>query len=133
MNTPVSFPLAKVLKEKGFDLSTERFYPKPKCKLFGIDEHGRHYPIVNKTQTYFKGKAAVLKEENYYDAPTIADVVMWLYESHKIWISVDPDNDITDTWFHTITHGKSVTVFGDYSSLTEAYEAGIEDVLINMI
>ena len=132
MNTPVSYPLAKLLKEKRFDLSTERFYPKPKCKLFGIDEHGRLYPIVNKTQTYFKGKAAVLKEENYYDAPTISDVVMWLYEKHGIWISVDPEND-TNTWFHTITHGNSTTVFGNYSSLTEAYEAGIEDVLINMI
>ena len=125
MNTPVSFPLAKLLKEKGFDLSTE-------SKLFGVDEHGRHYPIVNKTQTYFKGKAAVLKEENYYDAPTISDVVMWLYKNHKIWISVDPEID-TNTWFHTITHNKSETVFGNYSTLTEAYEKGIEHVINNLI
>ncbi len=66
-------------------------------------------------------------------SPTIADVVMWLYEKYGIWISVDPDNDINNTWFHTISHGTSTTVFGNYSTWTEAYEAGIEDVLINMI
>lgn len=76
----------------------------------------------------------LLLEKNIYIRvnPTIADVCMWLYEKYNIWISVDPEND-TDTWFHTISRGKSMTVFGNYSSLTEAYEAGIEDVLINMI
>lgn len=66
-------------------------------------------------------------------SPTIADVVMWLYEKYGIWISVDPENDINNTWFHTISHGTSTTIFGNYRSPTEAYEAGIEDVLINMI
>lgn len=65
-------------------------------------------------------------------SPTISDVIMWIYEKHGIWISVDPEND-TDTWFHTITHGKSETVFGNYSSLTEAYEKGIEHVINNLI
>jgi len=65
-------------------------------------------------------------------SPTIADVVMWLYDKYGVWISVDPEND-TNTWFHTITHGKSVTVFGNYSSLTEAYEAGIEHILTDLI
>ena len=99
MTTPVSFELAKLLKDKRFDLSTEKFYPKPKCKLFGIDEYGKSYPIVNKTQTYFIGKAAVLKEENSYLAPTIAEVVMWLYEKHKIWIEVGcPEDKYNNGW-----------------------------------
>jgi hypothetical protein len=92
MNTPVSFPLAKVLKEKGF-----RILPAFKSSY-----------------------------------PTISDVVMWLYEKHGIWISVDPDNDI-DTWFYTISHGTSTTVFGNYSGPIEAYEGAIEHVLTHLI
>jgi hypothetical protein len=117
MNTPVSFPLAKLLKEKEFD--------EP-CKLCVEDGDERPLPF-NCGNTIHRNSL-----HPYYSAPTISDVVMWLYENHKIWISVDPEND-TDTWFHTITHNKSETVFGNYSSLTEAYEAGIEDVLNNMI
>lgn len=93
MNTPVSFPLAKLLKEKGFD------------EQWNIHMY----------------------------TPTISDVVMWLHKKHKIWISVDPEND-PDLWFHTISHNKSEVVFGNYSSgPTEAYESAIEYVLTSMI
>ena len=133
MNTPVSFELAKLLKEKRFDNTTSHFYTKPNSKMFGIDEHGRYYPIKNKAKSlWVVGNAAALNIENVYQAPTIADVCMWLYEKHKIWISIDPEND-TDTWFHTITHGKSEIVFGNYNSPIEAYEKGIEGVLNYMI
>ena len=67
--------------------------------------------------------------------PTIAEVVMWLYEKHNIWISVDPEND-KDTWFHTISYNKSETIFGNYNtynSPTEAYEAAIEYTLNNLL
>ena len=67
--------------------------------------------------------------------PTIAEVVMWLYEKHEIWISVDPEND-KDTWFHTISYNKSETIFGNYNtynSPTEAYEAAIEYTLNNLL
>ena len=117
MNTPVSFPLAKLLKEKGFD--------EP-CKLCVEDGDERPLPF-NCGNTIHRNSL-----HPYYSAPTIADVVMWLYKKHGIWISVDPEND-TNTWFHTITHGNSTTVFGDYSSLTEAYEKGIEHILNEMI
>lgn len=140
MNTPVSFEIAKLLKEKGFDLSTERFYPKPKCKLFGIDEHGSCYPIVNKTQTYFIGKAAVLKEENSYLAPTIAEVIMWLYEKHGIFIQPFTIGEegkmkfyikliVNDNGWIKIKHQISTI----YNSPTKAYEAAIEYTLNNLI
>ena len=145
MNTPVSFELAKLLKEKGYDLSTEGFYPKPKCKLFAIDEHGRYYPIVNKTQSsfdgkalvYFHGKAVVLKEENYYNAPTIAEVVMWLYEKHGVWTVVNVN--IMGSWYfeHFDLKEKRNAQFKPtdthYDSPTEAYEAAIEYTLNNLI
>lgn len=121
MNTPVSFPLAKLLKEKGFqqeerpsyllvDFSQTNVF-KTNPENIGIGDLIGYY-VPNKT----------------VNAPTISDVVMWLYEKYGVWISVDPEND-TDTWFHTITHGKSTTVFGNYSTLTEAYEKGIEHIL----
>jgi hypothetical protein len=115
MTTPVSFPLAKLLKEKGFE-----------------GNYFHYWNRVNYSGEWEVDTRIWDTSVDYIEAPTISDVVMWLYKKHKIWISVDPEND-TNTWFHTISHGKSETVFGNYSSLTEAYEAGIEDVLINMI
>ena len=134
MNNPVSFELAKLLKEKGFDLSTEGFYPKPKCKLFGVDEHGRYYPIVNKTRVYFFDRAAVLKEENYYNAPTFVEVVMWLYEKHGIWIySFRHDFDKEFYWSIDTKNEDEFTSDMNFNSPTEAYEAAIEYVLKNLI
>ena len=121
MNTPVSFPLAKLLKEKGFDEPC-RFVHDNWNNIEDWYDIGREYHRNSEKN------ASV-----YYSAPTIAEVVMWLHKEHKIWISVDPDND-TDTWFHTISHNKFETVFGNYSSgPIECYEKAIEHVLNNMI
>lgn len=123
MNTPVSFQLAKLLKEKDYqNEDCENIY-------YGdFDEENRPEEIEVSTRDL---RQRTLGEFDYV-APNISDVVMWLYKEHKIWISVDPDND-TDTWFYTISHNKSETVFGYYSGPTEAYEAAIEHVLNNMI
>ena len=89
MNTPVNFELAKLLKEKGFEEISSNFYTNPRCKMFGIDEHGRYYPIKNKAKSlWISGNAATLDSKHVYYAPTIAEVVMWLYEKHGIWIEV---------------------------------------------
>jgi hypothetical protein len=77
MNTPVSFELAKLLKEKGFSNRCSNFYTNPRCKMFGIDEHGRYYPIKNKAKNlWISGNAATLDSKHVYYAPTIADVVI---------------------------------------------------------
>ena len=47
MNTEVSFELAKLLKKVGFDKESLKFYTKQNSKMFGIDEHGRNYPMKN--------------------------------------------------------------------------------------
>ena len=123
MNTPVSFPLAKLVKEKGFDIPCTEGWINYLTSFTG--ETGMPDDESNLVLDR-------LGNPHLIERPTIADVVMWLYKKHGIWISVDPEND-TDTWFHTITHNKSETVFGNYSSLTEAYEKGIEYILNNMI
>ena len=94
LSKEVSFPIAKLLKEKGYNEVTEKFYPKPKCKLFGIDEDGRYYKIINKTKLYAVGEAALLKDENAYFAPTVGEVLDWIYENHKVWIYSYPVNPL---------------------------------------
>ena len=126
MNTPVSPSLAKLLKEKEFNLKVITFYDYERLST-PFDKQRQLDGLINYNPINWNST-----KNHYTSAPTIADVVMWLYKKHGIWISVDPEND-TDTWFHTITHGKSVTVFGNYSSLTEAYEKGIEHILNEMI
>ena len=104
MKTPVSFEIAKLLKEK--------------------DE------IFDVTSTL--------------DYPTIAEVVMWLYEKHRIWISVYTmetwpngnerkqlfDYSLKQMRFGLIDISKKPE---EFNSPTEAYEASIEFTLKNLI
>ena len=63
--------------------------------------------------------------------PTIADVVMWLYEKYEIWISVQPNEPyVDDDWCFTIFKNlKNNISLEGYNSPTEAYEAAIEYAL----
>ena len=87
---------------------------------------------------YYKGTIEELDsmdKDNQHLHCEIMQVIMWLYEKHSIWISVDPEND-KDTWFHTVSYNKSETIFGNYNtynSPTEAYEAAIEYTLNNIL
>ena len=69
--------------------------------------------------------------------PTIADVVMWLYEKHGIWISSDfSEVDESFTYkIHLINSDNLPRIFTDcgYNSPTEAYEAAIIYTLNNLI
>ncbi len=115
MNTPVSFEIAKLLKEKSLDIEKPNFY----------NSHGQ---LKTTVQDFFIPR---------YEAPTIAEVVMWLYEKHGIWTVVNVN--IIGSWYFenfdlkekrnaqfkpTDTH---------YNSPTEAYEAAILYTLKNLI
>lgn len=127
MNTPVNFLIAKMLKEKG-------------------------YPQLNKGLYYTKDKEHCLvgwgfndRTENsfaQYSAPTIAEVVMWLYEKHGIWVTVNLItekilNASQDGFFYEI-NGKGwetedIIYSEEFNSPTEAYEAAIEYTLNELI
>ena len=98
MNTPVSYKLAKLLKEKGFDKGCvanwwilakdhsdnyKNNQPLDESKIFfaaNREEYDNMVQIDNDT------------EHNAYHVlgcPTIAEVVMWLYEKRGIWVAVD--------------------------------------------
>lgn len=121
MNTPVKHPLAKLLKEKGFDEYTDRVYlSENNIKL----QRG----LVNYPKILYP---------NAITAPTIGQVVMWLYEKHGIWIGVDFKE--TDESFQyccrLVNSNKLPRIFCNdgFNSPTEAYEAAIEYCLNNLI
>jgi|APGre2960657404_1045060.scaffolds.fasta_scaffold167526_2 hypothetical protein len=131
MNTPVSFELAKLLKEKEYKdknmlgtvrLSEPEFY----------DPNG----IIHNIKDIFEEKD--YKIEDCFNAPTIAEVVMWLYEKHEIWIGVicDVGNDLLFTFkiYSTKIGEERCIVNGNmYESPTEDYEAAIEYTLKNLL
>lgn len=147
MTTPVTFELAKLLKEKLFNNETEHFYTKPNSKMFGIDEHGRYYPIKNISKKLYRcGEHAALNSESVYSAPTIAEVVVWLYKKHGIYIHISPHGEEEDLfvdckWWFSIYKDKLFNLIGgskvtegieDFDSPTETYEAAIEYTLNNL-
>ena len=106
MNTPVSFETAKLLKEKGFNKRSEPYRYSNTGEL-----------------TLLEG----------LDAPTIAEVVMGLYEKYGIWISVyqykDHAADVNDDYMFRSNYTK----IREYKTPKEAYEAAIEYTLKHLI
>ena len=118
MNTPVSFELAKLLKEKCFDKRT------PMVWLFSLGkQHLRELHL------------SLELNDCEYNAPTIADVVMWLYENHGIWISVIMT--YPETFEYSIVKLDSTKelaiIHQQLKSPIEAYEAGINYCLTKLI
>jgi len=124
MNTPVSFELAKLLTEK---------------------------EIIFKTEIYYSSATKVTSVSyTEFAAPTIAEVVMWLYEKHEIWISVDwmsrtkpynsgfychlrgTNKNLNQDNFVSINNTKEPG-YEVFNSPTEAYEAAIEYTLNNLV
>jgi len=118
MNTPISFEIAKLLKEKGFDDFTQIWY-----------QHGEGISgCVEGKRDYYNRKGDI-----YTSAPTIAEVVMWLYDKHGIWVYADYYNE--NRWFGVFRtkEGLKKELFDVFNTQTEAYEAAIEYTLNNLI
>jgi hypothetical protein len=151
LSKPISFKLAKLAKEKGLLEDFEgvlNFYTKPKSKMFGIDEHSRYYPIINTPQKlYTTGEHAALNIESVYLAPTIAEMLDYIFEKYEIWIEVSLVDDSRNYHFnYTIIDSKNRDFndedFFDSAKITsseekykgsEVYEVAIEYILLNLI
>lgn len=115
MNKEVNFELAKLLKEKEIYIPAFHYYENEVLKEPYL-ENG------SSTDTEFRVELSDLKEyfnewSKKISAPTIAEVVMWLYEKHGIWIESTMGKDHTGVWFDwdifsTITPRKD-DVFGE--------------------
>lgn len=124
----VSFKVAKLLKEKGFDENTLMVY----------SQNGNFMPDGAIEDTY----------QVFYAAPTLQMAMKWLREEHnKIIVSgISLDDRTSSTinhyivgiWYVPKNNGgafcyTSPTPYGGYPSFEEACEAGIKYCLENLI
>lgn len=128
MNNPVSFEISKLLKEKGFDEPCSHAYKEVESPILYVHQDKKYNNSFKKEwqNTVRKNSHMDNAVINRYSAPTIAKVIMWLYETHEIWISVDRHFDK----FISKNNGVLITFYGNRKSYfdtpTEAYEAAIE-------
>ena len=145
MNTPVNFEIAKLLKEKGFESMSEpeSYYCAKDLgeyywqKMGGLIVGWEHLDETCSPNHGVPNDQLVL-------APTIAEVIMWLYEKHGVWISVGVDSLFYKGKHHLLIYYKNRgyglelspienSLHGPYESPTEAYSAGIQYTLKNLI
>jgi hypothetical protein len=115
--TYVSFEQSKLLKEKGFDVITNKLY---------------HYNGSDFITLITKNS------ENFgFSAPEQWQVVEWLRVNHGIWIQ--PIYQINSYWgfdiqkldLKNILNGSTQTHIGKYNSPQEAYSAAFDYILNN--
>ena len=147
MNKPVSFDTAKLLKEKDYHELCWQSY-----KTIEIKEDGLSWRKVGELNKPMYCKFSDCNDAYYgiCSAPTIADVLMWLYEKHDIWIQTPfSHNDIKpfswvivktvrniseeDEYVNCWLSGVDNDIIDGYDSPTKAYEAAIEYVLTKLI
>lgn len=131
-----SFEVSKLLKEKEFDVECLHFYTKPKSKMYGIDEHGRAYPIKNTSKKlYTCGQHASSKDDNVYLAPTHSLAIEWLRVNFEVFISIMYLDSVGAYGFVTTTIVNNTEVKEQYyfSSPADAYEAALKYVLEELI
>lgn len=145
MNTPVNFEIAQLLKEKGFDENCFDYY----TSTGGLNSDG--WGDVLYEQGFGSGEPDRMFRFNYSDfnkhqketcylCPTIAEVVMWLYEKHGIWVSVHKATEVkwTNSYFNYGILSPKGTVYSDIGGTkpntpTEAYKAAIKYCLTKLI
>ena len=169
MDTPVSFEIAKLIKEKGWLMPTLHFFfedgeLRENCFNDTVgSNYGDEFSVEFCELTENWNDGFLTKKDGHrcfgcsksrgyletFSAPTIAEVVMWLYEKHRIWTEVYPREfkELNLMWSYTLTKIESTyTINGiefpniekpddipTWKSLTEAYEAAINYILNNLI
>lgn len=138
MNTPVSFEIAKLLKEKGFDKQTKKYYVQVFENTFKLTHH----------KMWEMDEESGFQNTPHYPAPTISEVVMWLYEKHEIWIEIDLIDNSRGYYFNYVIITSKDRDFNDeecfdsakriydedkHNSPTEAYKDAISHCLNELI
>lgn len=120
MNTPVSFELAQLLKENGFCSKVRSMYCVERLHI-DMNTKG-NFNDVNWVRTWRSSP-----DDDTLSAPTIAEVVMWLFEKHGVWISVkkDWDDEVCFGFESMIDNNEGFVDCGTFNSPIEAYEAAI--------
>lgn len=77
MNKPIKYPLAKLLKEKGFTEQVNNYF----------GDNGKEEIFQPKYTGNYNSHVMVGLVTS---RPNLIDVIMWIYEKHGIWINVSP-------------------------------------------
>lgn len=123
----VSFGVAKLLKEKGFDEPCEGFYVNS-----GVLSH----TLSNANNSKWDEEKYTI---GYISAPSLGMTMKWLREVHGIDISIDirfwTDDEGVDvkSWRYTVYHTDEIEDFGQSDAYEEAAEAAIKSALENLI
>ena len=124
----VSFEVAKLLKEKGFDVKTINFWhivPSETCNFNALEK----IACVDINEPEYS--------ENYYPMITLQMAMKWLREEHNIHIGINP---ISGNGYNATIY--DVADFDDYGIISdtefffhveEACEAAIKYCLENLI
>lgn len=134
----VSYAQAVALKELGFDEECfNRFYVKLNSKVFGIDEHGRSYPVKNtRRKLYTLGDHAVLNKENVILAPLKSQVFEWFLKEHKLYFRPDYYDQLREYDFqgniHRLGEYSCVANIDNFKTFEEAESTAI-DKLIKLV
>lgn len=124
MNTPVNFEISRLLKQKGFN------------------EETIHYRFENSTVTTptrmgnsTKGNWNAFPTKLRISAPTITEVIMWLYKEHGIWVDCVLSRNKKQFTFliQSLNFDADKFLNEYYNSPTEAYEAAILYILNDLI
>ena len=132
MNTPVSYAIAKLLNEKGFEVKVRPMYYFDKSIRLGSYMYNANGVLEQCTMP------EVGLRNGWIDSPTIADVVMWFKDVKKIQLFLD--FNYYDGFHYGIKYVMSNGKFGEiwrdnneypdgYDSWEEAYEAAFDYVL----
>ena len=117
MNTPLDFPLAKLLiQKKGFDNKCHNYWNRTSYSGEWFVDDYIHSDSI----------------DSFY-APTIADAVMWLCEHYKMWVYAVPLSiDAPLNWFwkiDSVTGGYLDYATVGFATPREAYQAAIRRIL----
>lgn len=133
MNNLVNFETAKILKAKGFNLKVINFYNYERLSCLSDKDRQLNDGLVNYNPINWNST-----KEHYTSAPSIAEVVMWLFEKHNVWIQVHRwtnqpvDDEIWINCFAAYVNGDNMDA-AIFKTPAAAYEAAIEYTLKNLI
>lgn len=155
MNLPINLKLAKLLKEKGYNNPCSHYYEHALTSridgetgnntgAFGWEKGETHlhsHYFINNI------KGVDFSDNNWYmcAAPTIAEVIDWIYEKKGVWVSVytmekwhENENEMIQYFDYTIKQMKlGLIVFPkkmeEFNSPTDAYEAAIGYCLTKLV
>ncbi len=119
----VTFPVANLLKEKGFNLECRSYY--------------RHDGVISFWEFVANANDNLL-QKTFYSRPLQSDVVDWLLEKHGIWVSVDTNS--TRKWLWRINQIELDSFIQNddfnedyFNSPKEAYESAFKYTLTELI